>query len=124
MSLPAFAVLVPLKTFTVVGRQALPTLYGSALLPSSGNMDLVVHYSFLGWLLMGALAGWLSGEITRGKGFGCLGNTLLGLIGAVIGGWLFRLMHIVAYGFIGELAAATVGAVVLVAIARTLSGSN
>jgi uncharacterized membrane protein YeaQ/YmgE (transglycosylase-associated protein family) len=79
---------------------------------------------FLGRLLMGALAGWLSGELIRGKGFGCIGNTLLGLVGAVIGGWLFGQLHIGTYGFIGGLAAATVGAVVLVALARAISGGN
>jgi uncharacterized membrane protein YeaQ/YmgE (transglycosylase-associated protein family) len=78
----------------------------------------------IGWLIMGLLAGWLSGVVTRGRGFGCLGDTLLGLIGAVLGGWLFSLAHIRAYGFVGGLAAATVGAVVLVAFARAIAGSK
>ncbi len=78
----------------------------------------------IGWLIMGLLAGWLSGVVTRGKGFGCLGDTLLGLIGAVLGGWLFSLLHIRAYGFIGGLAAATVGAVVLVSFARAIAGGK
>jgi len=89
-----------------------------------GMWGVYVDEGVAGWLIIGLLAGWLSGEITRGKGFGCLGNTLLGLIGAVLGGWLFSLLHIAAYGFIGGLAAATVGAVVLVAIARALAGSH
>jgi uncharacterized membrane protein YeaQ/YmgE (transglycosylase-associated protein family) len=84
----------------------------------------IQDHVFLGWLVIGLLAGWLSGELTRGKGFGCLGNILLGLIGAVLGGWLFRMLHIEAYGFIGSLAAATVGAVVLVALARAVAGSK
>jgi len=83
-----------------------------------------VDAGVVGWLIIGLLAGWLSGEITRGRGFGCLGNTLLGLIGAVLGGWLFSLLHIQAYGFIGGLAAATVGAVVLVSLARAIAGGN
>ena len=85
-------------------------------------MEVFVGHSLIGWLIMGALAGWLSGELTRGKGFGCLGNVLLGLIGAVVGGWLFEQLHIAAYGFIGGLAAATVGAVLVVSLARALSG--
>jgi uncharacterized membrane protein YeaQ/YmgE (transglycosylase-associated protein family) len=88
------------------------------------GLDIFVNHSLFGWLLMGALAGWLSGELVRGKGFGCLGNILLGLIGAVVGGWLFEQLHIAAFGFIGGLAAATVGAVLVVALARALSGSN
>jgi uncharacterized membrane protein YeaQ/YmgE (transglycosylase-associated protein family) len=88
----------------------------------ASGMEIFVQHSLLGWLIMGALAGWLSGELVRGKGFGCLGNVLLGLIGAVVGGWLFEQLHIAAYGFIGGLAAATVGAVLVVALARALSG--
>jgi uncharacterized membrane protein YeaQ/YmgE (transglycosylase-associated protein family) len=88
------------------------------------SWGVYVDTGVVGWLIIGLLAGWLSGEITRGKGFGCLGNTLLGLIGAVLGGWLFSLLHIQAYGFIGGLAAATVGAVVLVAFARAIAGGK
>lgn len=89
-----------------------------------GTWGVYVDVGVVGWLIIGLLAGWLSGEITRGKGFGCLGNTLLGLIGAVLGGWLFSLLQIRAYGFIGGLAAATVGAVVLVSVARALAGGD
>lgn len=78
----------------------------------------------LGWIIIGLLAGWLAGKLTRGRGFGCLTNLLLGLIGAVIGGWLFTLVGIQAYGFIGSLAAATVGAVVLLAIAGLFAGGK
>ncbi len=85
---------------------------------------IFVESGVIGWLVMGLLAGWLTGKITRGKGFGCVGDTLLGLIGAVVGGWLFSLLHISAYGFIGGLAAATVGAVVLVSLARAIAGGN
>jgi uncharacterized membrane protein YeaQ/YmgE (transglycosylase-associated protein family) len=49
---------------------------------------------------------WLCGKITRGRGFGLIGDLLLGLIGGVIGGWLFGKIGLVAFGFIGSLAAA------------------
>jgi len=88
------------------------------------GFDFRAHRGVIGWLIIGLLAGWLSGEVVRGKGFGCLGNTLLGLIGAVVGGWLFDQLHITTFGFIGELAAATVGAVVIVALARAVAGSD
>ncbi len=110
-------------------RQLLPTEFQdhsemmAALLSPDGAFGISVHGVF-GWLLMGLLAGWLSGEMVRGKGFGCLGNILLGLIGGVLGGWLFERLHIEAFGFIGGLAAATVGAVLIVAVARGLSGSE
>ena len=96
--------------------------FASLLFPDAA-FGISIHGVF-GWLLMGLLAGWLSGEMVRGKGFGCLGNTLLGLIGAVLGGWLFEQLHITAFGFIGGLAAATVGAVLIVAVARGLAGSD
>ena len=76
--------------------------------------------SLIVWLVIGLLAGWLAGKVTRGRGFGILGDLLLGLIGGVIGGWIFSKLGIPAYGFIASLAAATVGASSLVAIARLI----
>ncbi len=81
-------------------------------------------HSFWGWVFLGLLAGWLTGKLTRGSGFGLFANLFLGLVGAVIGGWIFSTLGIAAYGFIGGLAAATVGAVVLVSVARLFSGRN
>ena len=72
----------------------------------------------------GLLAGWIAGHLTRGRGFGCVVDIVLGLIGAVVGGWIFTRLGIVALGFWGSLAAATVGAVLLVAIARLFAGSR
>jgi uncharacterized membrane protein YeaQ/YmgE (transglycosylase-associated protein family) len=78
----------------------------------------------IGWIIIGLLAGWIAGHITRGRGFGCIVDIVLGLIGAVVGGWIFTKLGIVAWGFWGSLAAATVGAVVLVAIARLFAGGK
>ena len=78
-----------------------------------------------GWLLIGLIAGWLAGKIARGQGFGCIGDILLGLIGSVIGGWIFTKLGIVHDNtFLFSLAAATVGAVVLVAIGHLIFGGN
>lgn len=79
----------------------------------------------LGWILLGLIAGWLAGKIARGRGFGCIGDIVLGLIGSVIGGWLFTKLGIVhANTFLFSLAAATVGAVILVAIAHLFFGGR
>lgn len=79
----------------------------------------------LGWLLIGLVAGWLAGKIGRGRGFGCIGDIVLGLIGSVIGGWIFTKLGIVhANTFLFSLAAATVGAVVLVSIAHLFFGGK
>ena len=67
----------------------------------------------IAWLIIGGLAGWISGSIMRGGGFGILGNIGVGIVGAVLGGFLFGLLGLKAGGFIGSLVTATVGAVVL-----------
>jgi len=66
------------------------------------------------FLLIGGVAGWLAGLITKGAGFGILGNIIAGVIGAVFGGWLFGILNISIGGkWVGPLVTATVGAVVL-----------
>ena len=61
----------------------------------------------LAWIVIGLLAGWIAGTITRGRGFGCIVDIILGLVGAVIGGWIFTRLGIATWGFLGSLAAAT-----------------
>jgi len=80
--------------------------------------------SLVGWIVIGLLAGWIAGKISRGRGFGCIANVILGLIGALLGGWIFTRLGIWGGGFLFSLAAATVGAVVLVAIARLFSSGH
>jgi uncharacterized membrane protein YeaQ/YmgE (transglycosylase-associated protein family) len=76
------------------------------------QMDLV-------WfLIIGLIAGWLAGQFMKGGGFGLVGNLIVGVVGAFIGGFLFRLLGLTAGGLIGNLVVATVGAVVLLWIAR------
>lgn len=72
--------------------------------------------SLLIFLLIGAVAGWLAGQLMKGGGFGLLGNMIVGIVGAVIGGWLFGALGIAAGGLIGSIITATVGAVVLLFI--------
>jgi uncharacterized membrane protein YeaQ/YmgE (transglycosylase-associated protein family) len=81
---------------------------------------LVVDFShpLLFWLLIGLIAGWLAGKVSRGRGFGCLTDILLGLVGAFLGGWIFMKLGIWGGGFLYSLAAATVGAIIVVAIVR------
>lgn len=81
-------------------------------------------HGLLAWIVIGLIAGWLTGTVTRGRGFGCFADTILGMVGALIGGWIFSKLGIAEFGFLGSLAAAFVGAVVLVAIARLFAGSR
>ena len=79
----------------------------------------------IGWLVIGLLAGWLAGKMARGRGFGCIGDILIGLIGSVIGGWIFTQIGIVhANTFLYSLAAATIGAVLLVSVAHLFFGGR
>jgi uncharacterized membrane protein YeaQ/YmgE (transglycosylase-associated protein family) len=75
---------------------------------------------FLWFLLIGLVAGWLAGQLTKGGGFGLLGDLIVGVIGALLGGWLFGQLRISAGGLIGALITATVGAVILVLLLRLI----
>lgn len=88
---------------------------------------IVVQYrrGLLWWIILGLIAGWLAGKIARGRGFGCIGDILLGLVGSVVGGWIFTQLGIVhGNTFLFSLAAATVGAVILVSIAHLFFGGK
>ena len=76
---------------------------------------------FLVWeILIGILAGFLAGKIMRGKGYGVLMDLLLGMVGSVVGGFVFGLLGLYGYGLIGQLVIATAGAVLLIYIARRI----
>jgi uncharacterized membrane protein YeaQ/YmgE (transglycosylase-associated protein family) len=83
---------------------------------------VVVQYErgLIGWILIGLIAGWLAGKLSRGAGYGCITDIILGLIGSVLGGWLFMKLGILGGGFITSLAAATVGAIIVVAIVHLI----
>jgi len=65
------------------------------------------------FLIIGAVAGWLAGKIMRGRGFGLVGDLVVGILGSLVGGFIFRLLGIASFSLIGSLVTATVGAVVL-----------
>ena len=74
--------------------------------------------NWIWFLLIGAIAGWLAGQITRGRGFGLLGDIVIGIVGAMVGGFVFSLIGLQAFGTLGALVTATVGAVILLALLR------
>lgn len=80
----------------------------------------------LGWILVGLVAGAVAGRLVRGRGFGCLVDVIVGVVGAFVGGFLVDLLvpqpHV--YGFVGSLIVATLGAVVLLGFVRLLSGAR
>jgi uncharacterized membrane protein YeaQ/YmgE (transglycosylase-associated protein family) len=80
----------------------------------------------LSWIIIGLIAGWLAGVIMRGSGYGILGDIVLGIIGALIGGFLAGAVFGIASpvsGFnLGTLIVALLGAIFVVAIVRALPG--
>jgi uncharacterized membrane protein YeaQ/YmgE (transglycosylase-associated protein family) len=78
--------------------------------------DIMDITGFIIFLAIGAVAGWLAGNLMRGGGFGLLGNIIVGIIGAIVGGFAFGLLGITTIGIIGSIITATVGAILLLFI--------
>ena len=73
------------------------------------------------FLVVGLVAGWLAGNLVKGGGFGLVGDLIVGVIGAFLGGFLFSKFGVsLGHGLIGSLVVATVGAVVLLFIGRLI----
>ena len=65
-------------------------------------------------ILIGAVAGWLAGQIFKGRGLGLLGNIVVGILGAIVGEWVARKLGIhLMDGLLGRLLTATGGAIIL-----------
>lgn len=81
----------------------------------------------LGWIVFGALTGWIASFVVNRRGEGCLVNTALGLIGAVAGGLLFQQFGPFTYdahGFWISLLVAVIGAIIVLVIWNAVTGRN
>ena len=93
----------------------LPTLFGITF----GLNDL------LSWLFVGLLAGFFASVVVRGRGYGCFLDIVIGLVGALIGGFLASFLGIRGtFHFWGSLLIAFLGACILVAILKAFSGGR
>ena len=72
------------------------------------------------WLISGVIAGWLTGLIMKGGGYGLIGDLVSGLLGGVIGGYLAGLLGVQASSWIAQILVAVAGGVVLVAVLRII----
>jgi uncharacterized membrane protein YeaQ/YmgE (transglycosylase-associated protein family) len=72
--------------------------------------------SIVWFLVIGIAAGWIAGKIMKGQGFGLVGNLVIGVLGALVGGFLFDIIGLEAYGHLASLVMATTGAVVLLVL--------
>jgi uncharacterized membrane protein YeaQ/YmgE (transglycosylase-associated protein family) len=80
------------------------------------NMD---PQALIIWLLIGAIAGWLAGQIMKGGGFGLVGDIIVGIVGAFIAGAVFPRLGInLGGGVVGEIIAAAIGACLLLFLLR------
>ena len=71
-------------------------------------------------VLIGIIAGWLAGLVVKGRGFGMIGDLVVGIIGAVFGSLIFGVLNIDAYGSFGPLITAFIGAVLFLALVKAL----
>ncbi|MDB5357752.1 MAG: GlsB/YeaQ/YmgE family stress response rane protein [Phycisphaerales bacterium] len=93
-----------------------------ALVAQTRSSDRVT--SFLAWVILGLIAGFIASKLVNRRGEGAMLDILLGIIGAVIGGWLFRVlgMHGVTGFNLWSLLVAVLGAVVLLLIWHGVRG--
>ena len=72
------------------------------------------------WIVVGLIAGWAAGKIMKGGGYGPAMDIVLGIVGAVVGGWLMGMLGIYAGGFLGTIVIAIIGAIFLIWLSRLL----
>jgi uncharacterized membrane protein YeaQ/YmgE (transglycosylase-associated protein family) len=83
----------------------------------------ILGESLLIILLVGLIAGWLAGHIVTGFGFGLIGDTAIGIVGALLGSWMFpRLGVHVGSGMVDAIVVATLGAIILLLAIGLLRG--
>jgi uncharacterized membrane protein YeaQ/YmgE (transglycosylase-associated protein family) len=85
------------------------------------------HMIILGWIIFGALTGWIASLVVNRRGEGCLVNTALGLVGAVAGGVLFRQFGPFSYeahGILLSMLVAVIGAIIVLVLWNAVTGRN
>ncbi|HEY2067724.1 MAG TPA: GlsB/YeaQ/YmgE family stress response membrane protein [Gemmatimonadaceae bacterium] len=80
----------------------------------------------LTWIIVGLIAGVLASLVMGGTGYGIIGDIIIGIVGAFVGGWLFRSLNITSPmgGLAGVIFVAFIGAVVLLFVIRLIRGST
>jgi len=77
--------------------------------------------SLIIFLIIGAVAGWIAGQVVRGGGFGLLGDIVVGILGAFVAGLLFPALHIsLGSPIVGAVVSAAIGAIILLLIVRLI----
>ena len=79
----------------------------------------MVH-GIIWWIIVGLIAGWAAGKIMKSGGYGVIADIVLGILGAVIGGWVVGWLGFGGGGLIWSILVAILGAVILIWITRFL----
>jgi uncharacterized membrane protein YeaQ/YmgE (transglycosylase-associated protein family) len=84
-----------------------------------------MEHGIIWWILVGLIAGWLTGKVMRGSGFGVIGDIVIGILGALAGGFLFsRLGFAGSGGMFYSIFVAFLGAVILTWLFRLITGNR
>jgi uncharacterized membrane protein YeaQ/YmgE (transglycosylase-associated protein family) len=96
-------------------------IVATAILASRLNLD---PGSWLSWIIVGLIAGAIAARVVAGRGFGCLADIVVGVAGAIIGGFLLGALFNTSgtVGFWGSIIVAFIGAAVLLSVLKLLSG--
>jgi uncharacterized membrane protein YeaQ/YmgE (transglycosylase-associated protein family) len=84
-------------------------------------------HGIIAWIIIGVIAGWITGKLMKGSGFGFIVDMIVGLVGALIGGWISGPLGFGTasqHGMIGSIIIAVIGAVVLTIIVRLITGNR
>ena len=80
----------------------------------------------LSWIVVGLIAGWLAGLLVKGGGFGCIGDIVVGVVGALLGGWIassfFHMGDAITGINLESILVAFAGAVIFVIALRLITG--
>jgi uncharacterized membrane protein YeaQ/YmgE (transglycosylase-associated protein family) len=95
------------------------------VITAAGSLNLQPG-SWLAWIVIGLIAGAIASRVVAGRGFGCLADIVVGVAGALIGGFLLSTLFGASgtVGFWGSLIVAFIGAAALLAVLKLVSGGR
>ena len=77
------------------------------------------------WIIVGLIAGFITGKLMKGSGFGTLGDIVVGIIGAIVGGFIMRALGFAGQGgLIYSIVVAVIGAVILTLLLLLVTGNR
>lgn len=77
------------------------------------------------WIVVGLVAGWLAGIVMKGGGYGLIGDIVLGLVGSIVGSWIFRALGVYPRaGMLALILVAFIGAAIVIVAGRALRGGR